>query len=42
MLFRSIAASLANDPKVAAAIAEIRRAEADMSLIDGWEDDIAE
>ena len=38
----AIAASLANDPKVAAAIAEIRRAEADTSLIDGWEDDIAE
>ena len=37
----AIAASLANDPKVAAAIAEIRRAEADASLIDGWEDDIA-
>ena len=38
----AIATSLANDPKVAAAIAEIRRAEADTSLIDGWEDDIAE
>ena len=37
----AIAASLANDPKVAAAIAEIRRAEADTSLIDGWEEDIA-
>ena len=35
----AIAASLANDPKVAAAIAEIRRAEADTSLIDGWEDE---
>lgn len=38
----AIAMSLANDSKVAAAIAEIRRAEADTSLIDGWEDDIAE
>lgn len=38
----AIAASLANDPKVAAAIAEIRRAEADTSLIDGWEDEFAE
>ena len=38
----AVAMSLANDPKVAAAIAEIRRAEADMSLINGWEDDIAE
>ena len=37
----AIAASLANDPKVAAAIAEIRRAEADTSLIDGWEDEFA-
>ena len=35
----AIAVSLANDPKVAAAIAEIRRAEADTSLIDGWEDE---
>ena len=38
----AIAASLANDPKVAAAIAEIRRAEADTSLIAGWEDEFAE
>ena len=38
----AIAMSLANDPKVAAAIAEIRRAEADASLIDGWEDEFAE
>ena len=38
----AIAASLANDPKVAAAIAEIRQAEADTSLIDGWEDEFAE
>ena len=38
----AIAASLANDPKVAAAIAEIRRAEADTSLIDGWEEEFAE
>lgn len=37
----AIATSLANDPKVAAAIAEIRRAEADTSLIDGWEDEFA-
>ena len=37
----AIAMSLANDPKVAAAIAEIRRAEADISLIDGWEDEFA-
>ena len=37
----AIAMSLANDSRVAAAIAEIRRAEADTSLIDGWEDDIA-
>ena len=38
----AIAMSLASDPKVAAAIAEIRRAEADSSLIDGWEDEFAE
>ena len=37
----AIAMSLANDPKVAAAIAEIRRVEADASLIDGWEDEFA-
>ena len=38
----AIAMSLANDPKVAAAIAEIRRAEADTSLIDGWEEEFAD
>ena len=38
----AIAMSLANDPKVAAAIAEIRRAEADTSLVAGWEDEFAE
>ena len=36
----AIATSLANDPKVAAAIAKIRSAEADTSLIDGWEDEV--